>query len=93
MPFIDSRGKPLDPDHPFATPRIIFGAKRPAPSPTPSTSTSAAAGSGWTEEEMAHQVRMGKAVDDYVKKLNDEDRRREQSVSAAPTSRNNSGHP
>lgn len=40
---------------------------------------------GWTEAEMQEQVSLGQAVDDYVKKLNDEDRQKEQSVSGAPT--------
>lgn len=41
MPVIDNRGKPIDPDHPFANPCIVFGMKRPDSSPTPSTATKA----------------------------------------------------
>jgi hypothetical protein len=29
MPVIDRRGKPLPPTHPFATPRVVFGRRRP----------------------------------------------------------------
>lgn len=33
MAVNDYRGKPPRPDHPFATPTIWFGVKRPAPKP------------------------------------------------------------
>lgn len=33
MAIIDRRGKPLPPTHPFATPRVLFGFRRPRATP------------------------------------------------------------
>jgi hypothetical protein len=35
MPVIDRRRQPLSPDHPFATPRVFFGMKKPVPPTKP----------------------------------------------------------
>ena len=44
MPVIDNRGNPLDADHPFASPCIVFGMKRPDSSKTSSPATNARIG-------------------------------------------------
>ena len=89
MPFIDNRGKPIDPDHPFANPCIVFGAKRPDSSAKPSTATNAENAStspGWTREESLAQMKMLDEMDAYVRELNEQDRQKEQSAPAANAS-------
>lgn len=69
MPVIDNRGKPIDTDHPFANPCVVFGAKRPDSSAKPSTATNAASDSSspdWTDEEVKSQVSLGKSIDDRL---------------------------
>lgn len=84
MPFIDARKEPLETDHPFAKPCIVFGAKQPDSSPSPSTNTTAASDAisqGETREDSLAQVKMMGEMDDFVKVLNDTDRLKEQSAS------------